>query len=288
MSMPRPVKTIVPRKASSASANRGVKSRVSTGAMFSITLCFASTSQEATITAPSTPHGTPILEHRLEIDPDRPEHPGREPEENPAAQRNQRIVDEQLAGEADEVHAPGGLPPAPARVCDPHKQPQRDRQVQRRQHLRVGCRLEGIDIREEGRGCESARQPHPGTLGKPPLPDEVAGEEGKDEEAEVARSRTSGPPPRPPFQPEQLRQLDRQRGRRRRARRRRSSRCAPRPPTAPCRWRTMTSCFHSRSECSRANSFEIASSAPIRFTATRNASFSERPAPRSAATSPRR
>jgi hypothetical protein len=50
----------------------------------------------------------------------------------------------------------------------------------------------------------------------------------------------------------------------------------------------MTSCFHSRSECSRANSFEIASNPPIRFTATRNASFSERPAPRSAATSPRR
>ncbi len=38
-----------------------------------------------------------------------------------------------------------------------------------------------------------------------------------------------------------------------------------------------TSCFHSRSECSRANSRDTASSAPIRLTATRNASSAESP-----------
>jgi hypothetical protein len=52
--------------------------------------------------------------------------------------------------------------------------------------------------------------------------------------------------------------------------------------------RAITSCFHSRSECSRANSLEIVSSAPIRFTATRKASSSESPPCRSAATWPRR
>ena len=35
----------------------GVNRRVSTGAMFSMTLCFASTSHEPTMTAPIAPHG---------------------------------------------------------------------------------------------------------------------------------------------------------------------------------------------------------------------------------------
>ena len=42
----------------STAAKSGVKRRVSTGAMFSITLCLASTSQEATRTAPAAPHGS--------------------------------------------------------------------------------------------------------------------------------------------------------------------------------------------------------------------------------------
>ena len=41
----------------STAAKRGVKRRVSTGAMFSITLCLASTSHEATTTAPAAPQG---------------------------------------------------------------------------------------------------------------------------------------------------------------------------------------------------------------------------------------
>lgn len=36
----------------------GLKRRVSTGAMFSMTLCFTSTRQEATSTAPIAPHGS--------------------------------------------------------------------------------------------------------------------------------------------------------------------------------------------------------------------------------------
>ncbi|MCU0251296.1 MAG: hypothetical protein MUE61_13860 [Vicinamibacterales bacterium] len=42
----------------SSRANSGAKIRVRTGAMFSMTLCFASTSQEATTAAPTAPHGT--------------------------------------------------------------------------------------------------------------------------------------------------------------------------------------------------------------------------------------
>ena len=58
MSTPRPVHSTVPRNVTSTAANRGVKRRVNTGAMFSITLCLASTSQEATRTAPTAPHGS--------------------------------------------------------------------------------------------------------------------------------------------------------------------------------------------------------------------------------------
>ena len=39
-------------------AKSGVKRRVNTGAMFSITLCLASTSHEPTRTAPTAPHGS--------------------------------------------------------------------------------------------------------------------------------------------------------------------------------------------------------------------------------------
>ena len=57
MSTPRPVHSTVPRNMTSTAANSGVKRRVNTGAMFSITLCLASTSQEAITTAPAAPHG---------------------------------------------------------------------------------------------------------------------------------------------------------------------------------------------------------------------------------------
>ncbi len=56
-SMPLPVHATVARNASRRRVNRGVNSSVSTGAMFSMTLCFASTSQAATTTAPTAPQG---------------------------------------------------------------------------------------------------------------------------------------------------------------------------------------------------------------------------------------
>jgi len=53
-----PVHAMVARNASSRTVNSGVNSRVNTGAMFSMTLCFASTSQDAMMTAPAAPHGS--------------------------------------------------------------------------------------------------------------------------------------------------------------------------------------------------------------------------------------
>ncbi len=58
MSIGRPVQAIVARNTSRRTVKSGVNRRVSTGAMFSMTLCFASTSHEPTRTAPAAPHGT--------------------------------------------------------------------------------------------------------------------------------------------------------------------------------------------------------------------------------------
>jgi hypothetical protein len=49
---------MVTMKARSIAVNSGVNNRVSTGAMFSTTPCFASTSHPATIVAPTTPQGS--------------------------------------------------------------------------------------------------------------------------------------------------------------------------------------------------------------------------------------
>ena len=56
--MPALVQTKATRNASSTAVNSGVNSRVSTGAMFSMTPCLASTSHPATTTAPTAPHGS--------------------------------------------------------------------------------------------------------------------------------------------------------------------------------------------------------------------------------------
>ena len=57
-SMPLLVQTMATRKASRVAAKSGVKTRVSTGAMFSMTLCLASTSHADTMTAAMAPHGS--------------------------------------------------------------------------------------------------------------------------------------------------------------------------------------------------------------------------------------
>ena len=55
--MPLPVHAMVARNASSRRVKSGVKRSVSTGAMFSMTLCLASTSHAAMTTAPTAPQG---------------------------------------------------------------------------------------------------------------------------------------------------------------------------------------------------------------------------------------
>jgi len=56
--MALPVRIITTTKIRSKAVKRGVNSQVSTGAMFSMTLCLYSTSQAAMMTAPIAPQGS--------------------------------------------------------------------------------------------------------------------------------------------------------------------------------------------------------------------------------------
>ena len=182
-----PVHAMVARNTSSTTVNSGVNSRVSTGAMFSMTLCFASTSQDPTMTAPIAPHGiSQLLGQPLGVHPDGVEHHQREGGEHAAAERDEHVVDEQLAGEPHEVHAPAAGEPAAPDVGDADDEPQGDRQMQRGQHLGIAACREREDIGENGRGREGQRQPHAGHDVEPALPGEVAREQRQHEQAGVA------------------------------------------------------------------------------------------------------
>jgi hypothetical protein len=58
--------------------------------------------------------------------------------------------------------------------------------VQRRKYLGVAARAERIDVGEYTRRYERDRQPGEGAGVEPPLPDEIAGQEGHHEETQIA------------------------------------------------------------------------------------------------------
>ena len=102
-----------------------------------------------------------------------------------AAESDQGVVDEPLAGEADEIHAPVVVPPAAAGVGEADGQPQSDRQVQGCQHPCAAFGSKG-DVDDDGGGDErhaSQKQARPIEIA---LPREVAGQKRQHEEAEVA------------------------------------------------------------------------------------------------------
>ena len=136
-----PVHAIVARNASSRIVNSGVNSLVSTGAMFSMTLCFASTSQDPMMTAPAAPHGiSQPADEPLRVHLDGGEHHDRKAGEDAPAERDEHVVDRQLAREPHEVHAPAVGEPAASDVREADGQPQGDWQVQNGQHLSVAAR----------------------------------------------------------------------------------------------------------------------------------------------------
>ena len=280
-SIPLPVQSIVSRKATSTAVNSGVNRRVSTGAMFSMTLCLASTSQALMRTAPTTPHGsTHDATSRSASSPMAWKMNMVKPMRTPPPRAISDVVDEPLAREADEVHPPAGVAPAAAAIGVAHGQPQRDRQVEGRQDLGVPAGLERQHVDDHrGRG---KRQEQPEAAGPPEdaFPREVASQQRQREEAQVAHvERAFGALPQQ-ADAEELGQLDRQRGGNRQADR--DDRLPAGLGAAHRPSGETTSCFQSRSEYSRANSRDNESRSPMRLTATRNASSSARPASRSA------
>src|SRR4029453_3705287 len=117
----------------SMNANSGVKSIVSTGAMFSTTRCLDSTSQAATTTPAAPPPGSPPRGIRpggvpAAAPPRRLEDPGGQGHQPAAAECHQHVVDEPLAREADEVHAPLVRSDRPAHVRERDHKPGADGQ----------------------------------------------------------------------------------------------------------------------------------------------------------------
>ena len=138
------------------------------------------------MTAPIAPQGEhPRDDHTLEVHADGREDAAREAGQHAAAEGHEHEVDEELAGETHEVHAPGaGAPPAGG-VGDADSEPQRDRQVQAGQHLGVSARRERHAVDEDGGRRERQGQPQAGGPVEPALPGEVAGEQGQHEQTEV-------------------------------------------------------------------------------------------------------
>src|SRR5690606_4821870 len=128
----------------------------------------------------------PRLEEGFHIDPDGLKDEDHESREDTAAEGDQHIVDEEFARETDEVHATTNLAPAAARVSDTYHQPERDRQVQRREGLSVATWSERIDIGDYSRCNERRGQPADCAGVESPFPDEISGQEGQHEEAQIA------------------------------------------------------------------------------------------------------
>jgi hypothetical protein len=95
-------------------ANSGVNRRVSTGAMFSMTLCLASTSHEAMTRPPWRRRAAATdWKNRSISTPMAWKISTMKPVSTPPPEGDQHVVDEELAREADEVHAPAPWPQRP-------------------------------------------------------------------------------------------------------------------------------------------------------------------------------
>ena len=245
--------------------------------MFSTTCCLDSTSHAATITAPAAPDGSTHSKTLLDVDPDRLEDQRGEPEQHAATERDEHVVDEPLAGEAHEVHAPLVRSERAAHVRVGDREPQHDGQMGRDEQL--GGRVRVVRIEVDHERSERERRGH-----QQPSAGRRAAAGGRSSRRGTATrtGRGCAAATRPP---------------------RRGSRAARRTTwiaTAAATAKTSasnhplderagsssslrTSCFHSRPLCSRANSRDRVSRSPIRFTATRNASSAVRPTASSSA-----
>ena len=120
------------------------------------------------MTAPAAPHGiSQRPDEPLRIHIDGGEHHDRKAGEDAPAERDEHVVDRQLAREPDEVHAPTIVEPAASDIREADGQPQGDWQVQNGQHLSVAAlgrvvddsSLPRVDVGEHSPGREGQREP---------------------------------------------------------------------------------------------------------------------------------
>ena len=167
--MPLPVHAMVARNARSRRVNSGVKSRVSTGAMFSMTLCLASTSQAAMTTAPTAPQGRiQDLQEPLRRQADGAEDEHGEHHQHAAAEGDEDVVDEPLAGEAHVVHALVVIAPARRRRTRSPRPATARWAGAGPPAPRVSTGCERHEVHGQGARDERRRQPEPGPRARAP------------------------------------------------------------------------------------------------------------------------
>ena len=155
--------------------------------MFSTTRCFDSTSHAATTTAPAAPDGSTHSAIAVDVDPRRFEDPRGQSHEHAAPERDQHVVDEPFAREADEVHAPLVRSDRATHVRVGDHEPQHDGQMERDEDLGVRVRIVRIEVDHERGEHERHRRQHPLPNVELPSAGEVRGEERQHEQAEVPR-----------------------------------------------------------------------------------------------------
>ena len=128
----------------------------------------------------------PIFQDRLEIGANAPEGRECEGDQDCAAQRQQRVVDRELAGKPDEIHAPLIGPPPPSDIGHSGQHPQDDRSVQGGEHPGGAAWGERVEVEHDRQGGKRDDQCRRHGSGEAPLPREVRGQEREDEQAQVA------------------------------------------------------------------------------------------------------
>ena len=236
--------------------------------MFSMTRCFALDEPGGHDDRTRRARRQHPLGDPLDVDPRGLEDRSGQAHEHPATERDQHVVDEPLAREADEVHAPLVRPDGAAHVRVGDREPEDDGQVDGDEDLGGRVRIEGVEVDHERSERERRRRPAP-----------TAARRSCRSASEVRRRGTAARS-RLAFrsQPGRLRR----RGSRQPGGRPGSTTAAATAKTSVANQPLVarsgssspprTSCFHSRPLCSRANSRDSSSRSPIRLTATRKAS----------------
>ena len=167
--------------------NSGVNNLVSTGAMFSMTTLLRLDepgSDDDGCRRAARDQPAPYQPLRVHLD--RLEHHRRKADEDAPAERDEHVVDGQLAREPHEVHPPLIGEPSALHVREADSQPQGDWQVQSGQLFCVAARVEGKDVGENSPGREGQREPEAACNTRLTLPHEVDRKQRQDEQAGVA------------------------------------------------------------------------------------------------------